>query len=121
MDKYFPDDVCKQKEIESFELKQSNIYVADYATNFEELSRYFLQHNGVDAKGSKCVKFKNRLCPEIKQFIGYQEIYRSLVLVNKCRIYEENNRATSTHYNVLSEKKFSNHNRGKPYAIQVSK
>ncbi|XP_050908642.1 uncharacterized protein LOC127122334 [Lathyrus oleraceus] len=89
LDKYFPADVCNHMEIEFLELKQGNMYVANYAAMFEKLSRYCPHYNGVGAEGSKCVKFESGLCPEIKQFIGYQEISCFLVLINKCKIYDE--------------------------------
>lgn len=92
------------------------MFVADYVAKFEELSRYCLHYNGVDVEGSKCVKFKNVLHLKIKQFIGYQEICCFLVLVNKCVIYDEDNRVRSTRYKSVSEKKFSNQNRSKLYA-----
>lgn len=45
--------------------------IADYAAKFKELSRFFPHYNGVEAEGSKCIKFESGLRPEIKQFIGY--------------------------------------------------
>lgn len=59
-------------------------------------------------EGSKCIKFENGLYPKIKQYIGYQEIHRFPMLVNKCRIYVEDNMASSTNYKSLSEKKGRN-------------
>jgi hypothetical protein len=59
------------------------------------------------------------LRPQIKQFIGYQEIRQFSVLVNKCRIYVEDNMARSTHYKSVNEKKNEGQNRGKPYANPV--
>lgn len=43
------------------------------------------------------------------------------MLVNKSRIYDEDNRARSTHYKSLGEKKVSNQNSGKPYVARCSK
>ncbi|XP_050878573.1 uncharacterized protein LOC127082382 [Lathyrus oleraceus] len=71
LDKYFPADVRSHKEIEFLELKQSNIYVIDYASKFEELPKYCLHYNGVNVEGSKSVKFENALHQKIKQFIDY--------------------------------------------------
>ncbi|XP_050884793.1 uncharacterized protein LOC127087915 [Lathyrus oleraceus] len=45
------------KEIKFLELKQCNMFVADYVAKFEKLSMYCLQYNGVNTEGSKCVKF----------------------------------------------------------------
>lgn len=41
---------------------------------------------------------------EIKQGIGYQEIRRFPMLVNKCRIYDEDSGVRSTHYKSMSER-----------------
>lgn len=88
LEKYFSANVRGRKEVEFLELKQGNMTVADYAAKFEELSRFYNHYNGVEAEMSKCIKFENGLHPEIKQFIGYQEIRQFFVLVNKCRIYD---------------------------------
>lgn len=90
--------------------------MADYPAKFNELSRYCPHYNGVDVEGSKCVKFGNGLRLVIKQFIGYHEILHFSVLVNKYRIYDEDNKAISTHYKSVNEKKFSNQNHGNLYA-----
>lgn len=66
LEKYLPKDVCNRKEVEFLELKQSNMNVVEYAKKFEELSRFFLHYNRVDAEGRKCVKFESGLHPEIK-------------------------------------------------------
>ncbi|XP_050897974.1 uncharacterized protein LOC127104872 [Lathyrus oleraceus] len=91
--KYFPADVRNKKEIEFLELKQGTMSVAAYAAKFEELSRFCPHYNAVEAEHSKCLKFENGLRPEIKQFIGYQQIQWFSELVNKCRIYEEDSKA----------------------------
>lgn len=93
LEKYFPADVCSKKEIEILELKQGNMSVVDYVTKFDELPRSHLHYNGVGAEGSKFIKFESGLRLEIKQFIRYQEIHQFFVLVNKCRIYDEDNHA----------------------------
>ncbi|XP_050915353.1 uncharacterized protein LOC127130377 [Lathyrus oleraceus] len=92
------------------------MFVVYYETKFEVLSRYCPYYNCLDAEGSKCVKFENGLRPEIKEFIGYHEICRFSVLVNKCRIYDEDIRARYTYYKSVNEKKFSNQNHRKPYS-----
>lgn len=43
------------------------------------------------------------------------------MLVNKCRIYDEDNRALSANYKSLSEKKGENENRGKLYSASADK
>ncbi|XP_050919188.1 uncharacterized protein LOC127136699 [Lathyrus oleraceus] len=114
LEKYFSVDVSSKKEIEFVELKQGNMTLADYASKFEELSRFFPHYNGVEAEMSKCIKFENGLHLEIKQFIGYQEIRQFSVLVNKCHIYDKDIRVRSAHYKSVSEKKNGNQSRGKP-------
>lgn len=59
--------------------------------------------------------FESGLRPEIKQFIGYQEICQFPVLVNKCCIYDEDNHARSAYYKSVSDGKSGNHNHSKPY------
>ena len=98
LEKYFPTDVCSKKKIEFFKLKQGNMTVVDYATKFEELLIFYPHYNGVEVEGSKCIKFESDLRHEIKKFISYQEIRRFSMLVNKCRIYDEDGRAISAHY-----------------------
>lgn len=61
LEKYFPTDVRSKKEIKFLELKQGNMYVADSATKFKELMRFFPQYNGVETEESKCVKFESGL------------------------------------------------------------
>lgn len=39
LDEYFLTDVCNREEIEFLELKRGNMYVTNYTTKFEELSR----------------------------------------------------------------------------------
>ncbi|RDY10151.1 hypothetical protein CR513_05372, partial [Mucuna pruriens] len=71
LDKYFLEDARNKKEIEFLELKQGNMFMADYSTKLKELSRYFLYYQNEDGECSKCVKFINGLCLEIKQFSKY--------------------------------------------------
>lgn len=71
LENYFSTDIRIKKEIEFLELKQGNMTVADYAPKFEELSRFCPHYNGVEAEGSKYIKFESGLHPKIKQFIGY--------------------------------------------------
>lgn len=64
------DGICSKKDIEFLELKQGNMTITDYAAKFEELSRLCSHYNGVEAEGSKCIKFESGLRPKIKQFIS---------------------------------------------------
>ncbi|XP_020225272.1 uncharacterized protein LOC109807156 [Cajanus cajan] len=71
LEKYFPDDVRSQKEVEFLELKQGNDTVAEYAAKFDALVRYS---------------------------INYQEIYHYPTLVNNSRIYDRDNRVRAIFY-----------------------
>ena len=119
--KYFPADVRNKKEIEFLELKQGSMFVSEYAAKFEELSRFCPYINAAGAEVSKCLKFENGLRPEIKQFIGYQQIRQFSTLVTACRIYEDDSKARASHYKAISEKKGRDLSRGKPYNISTDK
>lgn len=121
LEKYFPTDVRSKEEVEFLELKQENMIVADYAVKFEELSRFCPHYNGVKAAMSKCIKFENELRLEIKKFIGYQEILQYSVLVNNCRIYDEDTCVRSSYYNSVGDNINVNQNRGKPYVVADGK
>ncbi|XP_050915452.1 uncharacterized protein LOC127130495 [Lathyrus oleraceus] len=96
--KYFPKDVCRKNKIE------------------------FLEMNEATAEFSKCIKFENSLRPEIKQKIRYQHIRRFLELVNNCRIYGDDSKGQSAHYQGLSERRGKqNLNHGKPYSAPANK
>ena len=56
LEKYFPKDVRNKKEMEFLELKQGNMTVAEYATKFKELVKYFPHYLGRNGESSKCVK-----------------------------------------------------------------
>ncbi|XP_020219782.1 uncharacterized protein LOC109802798 [Cajanus cajan] len=98
LEKYFPDDVRSQKEVEFLELKQGNDTVAEYAAKFDALVRYCTHYHDEGGERAKCIKFVNGLRPEIKTAINYQEIYHYLTLVNKSRIYDRDNRARADFY-----------------------
>lgn len=115
--KYFTADICSHKDIEFLELKQGNMTIAGYAAKFEELSRLCPHYNGVEVEGYKCIKFESGLYPEIKQFIGYQEILQFSTLVNKCRIYDEDSCVRSSHYKSINDKRSGNQNCNKPYDV----
>lgn len=108
LEKYFPEDVRSKKEIEILELKQGIMIFVEYVAKFEELVKFCRYYNGAVVEGSKCIKFENRLQPDIKQGIGYQKIERFRTLVNKCRIYDEDCRAQSTYNKSVSERKGKN-------------
>ncbi|XP_050889534.1 uncharacterized protein LOC127094800 [Lathyrus oleraceus] len=117
--KYYLEDVRGKKEIEFLELKQGNLSVTEYAAKFTELAKFYPHYDGANAKFSKCIKFENGLCPEIKKVVGYQKIRVFADLIDSCRIFEEDNNA---HYKILSEKRGrGQHSRGKPYETPVGK
>jgi hypothetical protein len=120
-EKYFPSDVRNKKEIEFLELKQGSMTVSKYAEKFEELSRFCPYINAAEAEVSKCLKFENGLHPEIKQFIGYQQIRQFSLLVTACRIYEDDSKPRTSHYKAVSEKNGRDQSRGKPYNIPTDK
>lgn len=121
LERYFPEDVCGKKEIEFLELKQWNSSVAEYAAKFEELVKLCPHYNDAAVEVSKCIKFEKGLRPEIKQSIGYQQIRWFPELVNKCRIYDEDNRAWSDHYKSLGEKRGKQLNCEKLYIVPADK
>lgn len=118
---YFPEDVRIKKEIEFLELKHGNMIVVEYAARFKELVKFCPQYNYLTVEGSKCIKFESGMRPQNKQGIRYQEIRRFLMLVNKCRIYNEDSTARSTHYNNINEKKGKNQYRWKSYSVPTNR
>jgi len=46
MEKYFLEDVKNRKKMKFLELKQGSVTVAEYATRFENLVRYFPHYQG---------------------------------------------------------------------------
>lgn len=73
------------------------------------------------AEGYKCIKFENRLRPEINQGIGYHKIRQFLKLVNRCKIYDEYSRAQVSHYKNLSERMGNQRHMGTPYSAPTDK
>ncbi|XP_040862763.1 uncharacterized protein [Glycine max] len=98
LEKYFPEDVRNKKEMEFLELKQGSMTVAEYAAKFEELVRYFPHYQGKDGESSKCVKFLNGLRPEVKQAVNNQGVRQFPLLVNMCRIWDEDSRDRAAYY-----------------------
>ncbi|XP_050908429.1 uncharacterized protein LOC127122066 [Lathyrus oleraceus] len=95
--------------------------VTEYTSMFKELVKFFPYCNGAAVEGSKCIKFENRLCPKIKQGIGYHEIRRFPTLVIKCRINDEDIKDRSAYYNSISERKGKNQYCGKSYSTPADK
>ena len=121
MDKYFPKDVHGKKEIKFLELRQGNSKIAEYAARYEELVKFYPHYNDLAAEVSKCIKFENRLRPEIKQGIGYLHICQFPELVNKCRIFDQDSRDKASYFKNYNEKKGKNQDRGKSYAAPADK
>ncbi|XP_020219630.1 uncharacterized protein LOC109802623 [Cajanus cajan] len=71
LEKYFPDDVRSQKEVEFLELKQGNNTIAEYAAKFDSLVRYCSHYHGEGGERAK---------------------------VNKCRIFDRDNHARAAFY-----------------------
>ena len=83
------------------------------------MAKFYPHYAEENAEFSKCIKFENGLRPEIKKAVGYQKIRVFAVLVDSCRIYEEDNNA---HYKIISEKRGKHpHNGGKPYDALAGK
>jgi len=96
LEKYFPEDLRRRKEVEFLNLRQGIMSVGEYAAKFDELSKfcpYF--HDRVDERFC-CSKFESGLRPDIKQAVGYLEISSFPTLVNRCRIYEDDTKARQT-------------------------
>nr|KYP37890.1 hypothetical protein KK1_040891 [Cajanus cajan] len=98
LEKYFPDVVRSRKKMEFLELKQGNDTVDAYAAKFDALVCYCTHYHGEGGDRAKCIKFVNGLRPEVKMAINYQEIYHFPTLVNKCSIYDRDNRALVAFY-----------------------
>ncbi|XP_020218013.1 uncharacterized protein LOC109801376 [Cajanus cajan] len=60
LEKYFPRDVRRRKQVEFLELKQREDSVAEYVTKFKDLVRFYPMYDGVGNEEDKCVKFDNR-------------------------------------------------------------
>ncbi|XP_040869460.1 uncharacterized protein [Glycine max] len=105
--------------MEFLELKQGSMIVAEYAANFEELVRYFPCYQGRDGESSKCVKFLNGLRLEVKQAVNHQGVRQFPLLVNMCRIRDEDSRDRAAYYRSIGpmrNKKNGPQHRGKPYS-----
>ncbi|XP_050897658.1 uncharacterized protein LOC127104517 [Lathyrus oleraceus] len=120
-EKYFPKDVHNKKEIEFLEMKQGNSIVVEYVDNFEESVKFCPYYNNAAVERSKSIKFESGLRSEIKKGICYREIHRLSMLVNKCRIYDEDNIVRPAHYKSFSGKKENDQTREKPYSTLADK
>ncbi|XP_050895138.1 uncharacterized protein LOC127101732 [Lathyrus oleraceus] len=67
LEKYFPKDVRKNKEIEFLELKKGSLMVAEYAAKFEELVKLCLHYNSVVVDVDDYVPRSNKLLVTIAE------------------------------------------------------
>ncbi|KAF1892769.1 hypothetical protein Lal_00042663 [Lupinus albus] len=72
LQKYFPADLKRKKEMDFPRLEQGNMTVREYAAMFEELAKYCPYYE-MDTNGrSKYAKFEVGLKPELKMMFGQQ-------------------------------------------------
>ena len=99
LEKYFPNDVRRAKEIEFMQLKQGSMTVGKYASKFEKLGKYstFFYH---PEEKMNCIKFENGLRDEYRKAVGILEIADIPTLIHKCRFLEdfENNQNIKPKY-----------------------
>ncbi|XP_057443196.1 uncharacterized protein LOC130734935 [Lotus japonicus] len=105
LEKYFPEDVKARKEVEFLELKQGNMTIGQYAAKFEELAQFHPSYRDAANENSKCIKFENGLRPDIKAAIGYQQIRNFYTLVDKCRIFENDDKQRKEYLKTLGPQK----------------
>jgi len=96
-------------------LKQENLSLAEYATKFEELSRFCSYINAEDAMVSKCVKFESGLKLEIYKYMCVQETRDFDTLVHKCHMFDDARKAKVNRYKAMNDKKGNGHGFEKPY------
>jgi len=88
LEKYFPNDVRRTKEIEFMELKQGNLLIGEYASKFEILGKYSTFFYHPDER-MKYIKFEDGLRPELKKAVGILEISDFPTFIHKCRFLED--------------------------------
>jgi len=72
--------VRAEKEKQFLNLYQGNMFVAEYASKFEKLSKYFRDQTG---KEYLCERFENGLEYEIRDIVEPMEILQYQVLLEK--------------------------------------
>ncbi|XP_057447130.1 uncharacterized protein LOC130738963 [Lotus japonicus] len=92
-EKYFPVDAKGRKKMEFLELKQGIMSVGEYAAKFEELCQFHPHYSAAADETSKCAKFEYGLRPDIRTAVGHDQIRNFATLVEKCRIFEENEKS----------------------------
>ncbi|XP_057426016.1 uncharacterized protein LOC130719407 [Lotus japonicus] len=105
LEKYFPADARGRKEMEFLELKQEAMSVGEYAAKFEELCRFHPHYSAANDETSKCVKFEYGLRPDIRIAVGHDQNRNFATLVEKCRIFEENEKTRKEYFRGLGVNK----------------
>ncbi|XP_057760179.1 uncharacterized protein LOC130980527 [Arachis stenosperma] len=79
------------KELELLQLKQGQMFVAEYTNKFEELCQFFRISQGAPKEFAewKCIKYEGGLQSDILSSVGPMEIRIFSELVNKSRVVEE--------------------------------
>ena len=115
--KYFPEDLQRMKEVEFLNLHQGTMSIWEYATKFDELSKFCSYFHDRVNEHSRCSKFESGLRPDIKQAVTYLEISSFATLVNHCRIYEDDTIARQTQWRQWGplRHKRNDFNNKKPY------
>ncbi|XP_057444211.1 uncharacterized protein LOC130736393 [Lotus japonicus] len=93
LEKNFPANARGRKEMEFLELKKGMMLVGEYAAKFEELCRFHPHYSAAADETSKYVKFEYGLRPDIRTAVGHDQIQNFATLVEKCRIFEENEKS----------------------------
>ncbi|XP_016177913.1 uncharacterized protein LOC107620233 [Arachis ipaensis] len=83
--------VRNAKELELLQLKQGQMFVAEYTNKFEELCQFFRICQGAleDFVEWKCIKYEGGLWSDILSSVGLMEIIVFSELVKKSRVAEE--------------------------------
>ena len=78
--------------------KTKSTAVAEYATRFENLVRYFPHYRGEAGERFQCVKFVNGLRPEVKMMVNCHSIHNFAQQTNICRIIDKDRRKKVAFY-----------------------
>jgi hypothetical protein len=88
LDKYFPKSARAEKEKQFLNLYQGNMSVAEYASKFEKLSKYFRYFRDQTDEEYLCERFEHGLKYEIREIVEPMEIRQYQILVEKCKKVE---------------------------------
>jgi hypothetical protein len=117
LENYFPEEAKGKKETEFLELKQGNMSIGEYAAKFQELYHFHPHYQLPTSEISRCIRFEQGLRPDIKSAIGHDQVRNYAVLVEKCRIYENNEKEMKEFLREASSSKAikKREERNKPY------